>query len=104
MPLEERNKQAYIDAVERRMAHWIREIDRLRVAADAASPEDRPRLQRLLSDLADRRRTVEVRLDELKVLEDVRWRDLQENVARAEHAFETALETSSQKVRKLTEK
>lgn len=89
---EAEEQQQYIEGLEQQLEHWRRAIDELGVAIESAAPQERPRLQRLLAELKDRRRTVEVRLEELRAFTRIRWRDLRENVERARHEFETALE------------
>ena len=100
----EQDRTKYIEALESRLREWQKKIEQLRISIESADPEQRPRLQRLIAELEDQRRTVEVRLEELRAFTRLRWRDLQENVERARHELEVALDDARSKAAELDER
>lgn len=73
-------KQAYIDKIQARLNEWDAEIEKLTAQADEASADARIRYEKQVSELKERQKEAQLKLDDMRQAGEDAWDDMRAGV------------------------
>ena len=88
-------KQAYIDKIQARLNEWDAEIEKLTAQADEAGADARIRYQKQVSELKERQKEAQLKLDDMRKSGEDAWEDMKAGVENAWMSMEKAVKDAT---------
>lgn len=90
-----RMKQAHIGKIRARLNEWDAEIEKLTSQADEAGADARIRYQKQVSELKERQKEAQLKLDDMRKSGEDAWEDMKAGVENAWMSMEKAVKDAT---------